>query len=136
VLLLRLSEEIVARRRLQLLFVHVDHLNTPRAIYDGAQQLKWKWEQQEPFGVNAPDENPSSLDAFEFALRLPGQYFDKETNLSYNVTRDYDPSIGRYVESDRIGLYGGINTYAYVRGDPIANTDPDGLVGDHPDSSA
>jgi RHS repeat-associated protein len=38
---------------------------------------------------------------------LPGQYFDKETNLHYNYNREYDPSTGRYVESDLIGLRGG-----------------------------
>ena len=87
-----------------MMFIHVDHLNTPRAIYDSAQQLRWKWEQQEPFGVNPPDENPSSLGAYEFNLRFPGQYFDKETNLHYNYYRDYDASIGGYKESDPIGL--------------------------------
>ena len=33
-------------------FSDTDHLNTPRAIYDDQQQLRWKWEQAEPFGVN------------------------------------------------------------------------------------
>jgi RHS repeat-associated protein len=87
----------------------------------------WKWDQQEPFGVNVPDENPSGLGAFDLPLRLPGQYFDKETNLHYNYFRDYDPSLGRYVESDPIGLDGGLNTYAYVRSHPLAFFDPDGL---------
>jgi RHS repeat-associated protein len=89
----------------------------------------WRWDQQEPFGVNVPDENPSGLGAFDLPLRLPGQYFDKETNLHYNYFRDYDPSLGRYGESDPIGLQGGINTYAYVRGDPVNRTDEDGLFG-------
>jgi RHS repeat-associated protein len=56
----------------------------------------WRWDQQEPFGVNVPDENPGELGAFEFPLRFPGQYFDKETNLHYNYFRDYDPGLGSY----------------------------------------
>jgi len=55
----------------------------------------WRWDQQEPFGVNPPDENPSGLGAFDLPLRLPGQYFDKETNLHYNHFRDYDPAVDR-----------------------------------------
>jgi hypothetical protein len=77
----------------QLHFIHVDHLNTPRLVANAAGTTVWRWDQWEPFGDNLPNENPSSLGAFEFPLRLPGQYFDKETNLHYNYFRDYDPSI-------------------------------------------
>ncbi len=53
-------------------------------------------------------------------------YFD-ETVKHYNYFRDYDPSLGRYVESDPVGLKGGINTYGYVGGKSLLLIDPRGL---------
>lgn len=58
---------------------------------------------------------------------MSGQYADKETNLHYNSFRDYDPAIGRYVQSDPIGLAGGISVYLYVGGNPLGRVDPPGL---------
>jgi RHS repeat-associated protein len=53
--------------------------------------------------------------------------FDKESNLHFNHHRDYDPHVGRYVQSDPIGLAGGINTYGYVENVPTLFVDPAGL---------
>ncbi len=91
-------------------YVHADHLSTPRVVTNEAQQVVWRWENQEPFGRSLPEDNPSGLGVFEFNLRFPGQYHDAETGLSYNYFRDYDPQTGRYVQSDPIGLAGGMNT--------------------------
>jgi RHS repeat-associated protein len=63
---------------------------------------------------------------FEY-LRFPGQYFDEETRLHYNWHRYYDPSTGRYLTPDPIGLGGGINPYVYVQNDPVNLVDPEGL---------
>ncbi|MES2538376.1 MAG: Ig-like domain-containing protein [Pseudomonadota bacterium] len=109
-------------------YIDSDHLNTPRVITDGNNQIVWKWENNDPFGDNLPQEEPGSTgNRLEFNLRFPGQYFDHESGLHYNYHRTYDPSIGRYVESDPIGLAGGMNTYAYSLSNPIRYTDPTGL---------
>ena len=64
---------------------------------------------------------------FAYNLRFPGQYYDPETGLNQNWNRDYDPIVGRYIESDPIGLHGGINTYSYTGSAPVQRTDVAGL---------
>ena len=113
----------------QLLYVHADHLNTPRLVTNGSGTPVWRWDQTEPFGDNLPNEDPDGNSILgHMPLRFPGQYFDKETNLHYNYFRDYDPAIGRYVQSDPIGLWGGLNTYLYVEGNPLTTADPTGRI--------
>ena len=63
-----------------------------------------------------------------YNLRFPGQYYRAETGLNQNYNRDYDPAVGRYVESDPIGLKAGVNTYAYVLNDPVQSIDRSGLL--------
>jgi len=108
-------------------YIQTDHLNTPRIVIDRNDKRRWRW-LAEAFGTTAPETNPDGLGVFAFNLRFPGQYFDQETGLNYNWHRDYDPSTGRYVQSDPIGLAGGsISTYGYVTGNPVNYFDPNGL---------
>jgi RHS repeat-associated protein len=109
---------------------HPEYLNTPRLISDSTGTPVWKWDQAEPFGVNIPEDNPSALGAFEFPLRFPGQYADKESGLAYNYFRDFDSTIGRYAQSDPVGLKAGLNTYAYVASASLQWSDKFGLAGE------
>jgi RHS repeat-associated protein len=111
-----------------IFYIWTDHLGTPRLVTDAANNSRWEWTGSDPFGNNAPNENPAGLGIFAYNLRFPGQYFDQETGKHYNYFRDYDPTIGRYVESDPIGLRGGINTYGYVAARPLTSFDLFGLT--------
>ncbi|MCX7072198.1 MAG: hypothetical protein NTW01_14560 [Gammaproteobacteria bacterium] len=108
-------------------YVHSDHRNTPRQIDNASRQAVWRWNPT-PFGDSAADGNPSSLSStFTYNPRYPGQYYDAESGLHHNWHRSYDPALGRYLESDPLGLEAGINTYAYVGGNPVSRIDPMGL---------
>lgn len=103
-------------------YVHNDHLSTPKVMTDESGVKVWS-AVHDPFGLATVD--PSSTVALN--VRFPGQYYDAETGNHYNYFRYYDPSTGRYITSDPIGLAGGLNTYAYVAGNPLNYIDPFGL---------
>ncbi|HEV2681742.1 MAG TPA: RHS repeat-associated core domain-containing protein [Rhodanobacter sp.] len=104
-------------------YVHADALGTPRVVSDASGATLWQWAYQgNPFG----EQQPTSANGFSFNLRRLGQYFDAESGLLHNGSRDYCAECGRYVQSDPIGLSGGISTYAYVGSNPLVYTDPNG----------
>jgi RHS repeat-associated protein len=107
--------------------VHADQIATARVITQQDQTIVWRWDTAEAFGGTLPDQNPNGLGTFTFNQRFPGQVFDAETGLFQNWNREYNARQGRYIQSDPIGLAGGINTFAYVEGDPLSYTDPTGL---------
>lgn len=108
-------------------YLHTDHLMTNRLATDESQIIVWRWE-GEAFGNTAAVE----LGSVSVNLRFPGQYYDTETGLHYNYHRYYDPSLGRYITSDPVGLHGGMNTYSYVLNNPLYWIDLYGLTASCP----
>ena len=122
----------------RLYAIDADHLNTPRRLTTPQGQVAWQW-LITGFGETPPTTaaqgyaqpgivNPYSYgEEVQFALRYPGQQWDAETQLAYNLNRYYDPQLGRYMQADPIGLDGGWNRFAYVDSDPLKFADDDGL---------
>jgi RHS repeat-associated protein len=106
-----------------LAFLIDDRLGTPQRAADSAQNVVWSATYQ-PFGITTPTGSITQN------IRLPGQYADDESGFDYNYFRDYVPGLGRYLESDPIGLNSGPNTYTYVGNNPSAYTDISGLDGE------
>ena len=101
-------------------YFHTDHLNTPKVLTDATKQVVWQGNAK-PFG-----ETEAVVNEVDNPLRFPGQYFDVETGLHYNYRRDYNPGLGRYVQSDPVGLTGGVSIYGYAYQNPVMYYDPNG----------
>ena len=124
--------------------VHTDHLGTPRSITDDTNKVVWQWAysafgDNKPAGILKATTNPKAAitnqpklltatsPSFAVNLRFPGQYWDDESKLSYNYSRNYQSNQGRYTQPDPIGLEGGWSRFGYVGGNPLRLTDPTGL---------
>jgi len=118
---LRVEMPSAANGPKQVYYYHNDHLGTPQLLTDQQQSVVWQG-RYTPFG-----EVTETISLVEQPLRFPGQYFDEETGLHHNYFRDYDPSLGRYLQSDPLGLFDGPNTYAYAGNSPVMYIDFYGL---------
>ena len=102
-----------------ILYLHTDHLLTARYATNAGGSTVWSWDSG-AFGKEAPTGSAT------VNLRFPGQYFDAETGLHYNWHRYYDPTTGRYITSDLLGLVAGLNTYGYAGQNPLSFVDWNG----------
>nr|WP_246864609.1 RHS repeat domain-containing protein [Spongiibacter thalassae] len=116
------TDPLLINQNGQVGYYHNDHLGTPQKITARSGAVLWS------ATYNAFGKAAITTNTIENNLRLPGQYYDEETGTHYNYFRDYDPEKGRYIQSDPIGLRGGVNTFAYVLGNPLTYADPLGLL--------
>jgi RHS repeat-associated protein len=105
--------------------VHTDHLGTPLEASNDDGEVTWRVTYRAWGNTLVKD-----VERIQQHLRLLGQYFDAETGLHYSRFRHYDPSIGRFVTEDPIGLAGGTNLFVYAP-NPITWVDPFGLAFAH-----
>jgi RHS repeat-associated protein len=104
----------------QVYFLHSDHLGTPQVATDSNQAVQWQASYQ-PFGATT-----TGIGLIVQDLRLPGQEYDSVTGWNHNGFRDYIPGLGRYSQSDPVGLAGGLNSFVYARNSPLVFRDPTG----------
>lgn len=102
---------------------HLDGSGFPSSMTDDEGREVWS-AVLDPYG-----EARILVEEVENPWRLPGQTYDPETGLHYNLARYYHPAWGRYLTPDPLRSDGGgLNYYVYAQADPINKADPTGEI--------
>ncbi|MBK8958403.1 MAG: RHS repeat protein [Proteobacteria bacterium] len=111
-------------------YIHVNQVNQPLYMTGASGALTWAWIAGDAFGQDSTAVTDPDGDGIREAPQIGGLFAGqvRETPYVSNGFRDYDAKSGRYIESDPIGLAGGLNPYAYVGGNPVNSADPYGLT--------
>jgi RHS repeat-associated protein len=103
-------------------YIRTDHIGRPVFATNSTTGVKTWTASYDPFGgVRTTTGSPISA-------RFPGQWFQAESGLHQNWMRDYDPTTGRYLQADPLGLVDGASVYGYALGSPMVYTDPTGEI--------
>jgi len=77
--------------------------------------------------VNRYDEYGNVQGTLTGRFGYTGQAWLPEIGMAYYRARIYNPAMGRFMQTDPIGMNGGMNLYAYTGNNPVNFTDPMGL---------
>jgi RHS repeat-associated protein len=105
----------------EVFFIRTDHIGRPVFATNDLGLKVWEASYLPFGGVH--------VSTGAIALRFPGQWFQSESGLHQNWMRDYDPTTGRYLQADPLGLVDGASVYGYALGNPGRWVDPRGLYG-------